>query len=245
MSDVVFEKAFSFSFTPTAGDEPVNASDLVSARIYRAKPSTNEREDHTNALATAIQYVTDPWRKESDYERVISFAAVSDLTPTSGAEYEIYYIVVSFTYDAGGTTVASEIPFTIWRPNGIASRINVAPKDIYALESKIEQLKEMNWVFPKIEKAKRRVLRRMQGLGFKRTRMREEDLNDAVIYLAVADCCRDLAGDGNPFWMQKAGEYQKEFEEVLSQESLGYDTNSNGVVEPAEVSSVGSVYLMR
>ena len=211
MSDVAFEKAFAFSFTPMAGDEPVNASTFVSARIYRYKPSTNELQDYSNTLATALQYVTDTWISEDDFEKKISFSAIADPDPTSTVDYEVYYVVVSFKYDTVGTTVATEIPITVWRPNGISSRINVSPEDIYALEHKIGQLKEMNWVFPKIQKATRRVIRRLQGMGFKRTRTREEDLKDAVVYLATAYCCRDLSGDGNQCWGQKADDYTKEF----------------------------------
>lgn len=247
MSDVAFAKAFTFSFTPMAGDEPINASDFVSARIYRNKPSTNELLDHTNTLATALQYVAAAagWVVEGDFEKQISFSAISDPDPTSTVDYEIYYVVVSFKYDTGGTTVATEIPITVWRPNGISSRLNVSPNDIYALEHKIGQIKEVNWVFPKIQKATRRVVRRFQGMGFKRAHMREEDLRDAVLYLATAYCCRDLSGDGNQFWGQKAADYLKEYEEILGQESIGYDADKDGVLEPREQSSVGAVYLVR
>ena len=245
VSEFVFDKPFQLSFTPMVGDEPVYADTFVSARVYSAKPSDSERLDHTNALATAVQYSTTTWIAEGDYEKKIPLSAITDPDPSSRVDYKVYYVVVSFKYASAEATVATELPIVLWQPNGISTRISVAPKDIYALEHKIELLKEMSWVFPKIDKAKRRVIRRLQGLGYKRKRLREEDLNDAVLYLAVSYCCRDLAGDGNPFWFQKADNYLKEFEEILSQESLGYDANNDGVVEPSELSSVGAVYVMR
>jgi len=62
----VFDKTILFSFTALADEQPVSISSISGVRLYEEEPSDAELIDHTNALGTALSYITDQTRFSSE-----------------------------------------------------------------------------------------------------------------------------------------------------------------------------------
>jgi hypothetical protein len=237
MSEAVFEQSFSFSFTPTKGDtaESLAADSIVSARIYASPPTDAQRDDENNTSpGDALQSKTS-WSSGTDTnEQVISFDAISDPDPDSAKKREIYYAVISYKLTSGGNTINDIEPFIIWRPEGVVSRFNVTTVEIFALESKLENLFTTSEINSKIDLSERLVKQDLLGKGFDIQRLRMTDGKDLVRFMATSLLCLDASNDPDDEWMMKSEKYEKRYQNGLITIPLGYDTDDDGDIEPGE-----------
>lgn len=240
-----FGKQIDFRFIPLAEDEEQSAFELVSARIFSDEPT--ETQQDTPATLGFIQAVT-TWTNLNPNEYQILFDDIADPDPHSYEEYETYFVTVNYRLESGGATIFTTEQIFIWRADGLTSRISVTPDDIYAHESKIEDLAPSPvWVQNKITAAIQAIddkLAASQGVK-KRFTFNREALNRVVTLLAVALCCRDLAGEGNQFWWEKYREYKAEHETALAVAQLGVDIQQDNRPTPDETLFSGGVILVR
>lgn len=239
MASIVFGKAFTKSYTAVAGDDPVAVSSLVSARIYSSFPTQAQQEDHTNALAAAVQSVTSWSAGTEANEKSISFAAITDPSPESTTIYETYWLVVSLVYDLAGSTVYIQPEgFKVWRGDAITSRMSISSAEVGAMESKILTIKGANWIESVIDRAFIRLLEILKSKGYSRRKIEESDLNDLVLFLSISWCARSLASKEGDEWWQKYDSYSKDFENALATLIIGYDADGNDDIEPEETITV-------
>jgi hypothetical protein len=243
----LFGRDISFYFTPLAENEDSEAYSLTSARLYSSQPTSAQLTDHSAALGGFVQSVTTWTAGNEPKEKKITFSALTDSTPTDTDEYETYYVVVSFKLQAAGPDVIAWEAIFVWRPGAITSRVRVSPSDVYAMESKIEDITDGDsWVTPKIQSALRFVMQKLKSKGYDKRRMFNlDDLNDAVLRKALAYCCMDLAGEDNQFWARKAELYHAEAEDILTQTTVGYDTEGDNVPTANERAELKAVYISR
>lgn len=239
----VFGRTISFRFSPLAGDEDVPAKALVSARLYTSEPTSaqklNNEAGHVNEKTS--------WTEEQPGSYRIDFDAQTDSVPNSNEDYEDFYVVVNFTFETGGPTVFVDEIIHVYRPDALTSKIRVTKEQIYARESKIETVEpRVNFVDQKIADAIVEVDRVLRAKGYSRKRtFNRERMNEAVILLATADCCSDLAGEGNQFWFEKAAMWRKRYETARDSIPIGYDSEGDDRPEPEEQTFSGAIAFVR
>lgn len=230
-----FECIDVLSYTATIGDLAASHSiaALVSARLYDESPTDAERADTSNALGTALQSVTTWATGTSTNEKLITYAAVTDPTPLSTDDYEIYYWVVSFRWSAAGTVINDVVPWLIWRSRGVLSRWGVVAASCYAIEEKLEDLASAT-IGTKITLAERLVEQDLIALGYDIRRVDRSDGMDLVRYRATSLACQGLANAANDIWDKKAALHKENYDTLLKSLKLGYDLNEDGAIEPNE-----------
>lgn len=243
----LFGKSFDYSFTPIVTDETVSPNSLVSARLYTDEPTDAEKDDSGALLGTEVENVTSWSDGTQTNEKLITFSAVTDSNPHDADPYEVYWIVVSFKFDAAGPTVFSSDSILLYRPDAWTSRISVVYSDLPKFENKFSDLLSNAEMTNHVNIAKDRIFRVLRAKGYSRQELgRLRELNDATKYMAVASACRDLAGEENQFWWDKYQDYQAQAFEILNQTPVGVDVNGDGVIDEGESTELGSVaYMMR
>ena len=127
----VFGKDFSVSYTVRAGGVTIETASLVTARLYSTSPTQAQKEDHSNALAAAVESVTSWTEGEAAGEKVINFSAITDSSPHSASKFECYYLIVSAKLDSAGDNVfVSEEVVQVYRPDAILSRVHVTAQSL-------------------------------------------------------------------------------------------------------------------
>lgn len=220
------------------GDEVIfpPSDQLVSARIYTSNPSQTQIDAHTGHISGSE--IT-AWSRIGD-EMQIEFPALTDANPSSTNEYEIYYVVINFKYEAGGEEKFIVRPVLIWRPGSMSSSIRVRAGDVWAKEGKIKDLRgpDPEWTNGKITDAVNIVMNKLRSQGLEKKRLFDlEHLQIATCYLATALCCIDLAGEGNQFWIKKYEVYKALFDSFFTETKVGYDADGDGIQEPDEQTS--------
>lgn len=238
----VFGRSIDFRFLPIVDDEDASAYSLVSARIYSAEPTSAQRQ---NTASGHVEEVTS-WTVIATGEYSITFAPLTDPSPTSTQGYETYFVAVNFRYQSGGPIEDVVEQIFVFRPDALTSKVSVTPTDVYGLESKIQVLKNDAWVQPKIDVALREVDNKLAAKGVKRSRTFNRDkLKDAVLFRATARCCFDLGSDGANVWMEKGRMWMESSTAALDAVVLGYDVDGDDRPTPEEKSSSGGIYVMR
>lgn len=226
MSSIVFGKSFSQSVTLSANDKNILPDSLVSARIYSDAPSQAQLEDHSNALAEAVQSKTSWSSSNQDNEFSITFDAIDDPDSQSSAEYEDYFLVLSVKLESGGDTIFSQQSvLRVYRVRVILSRVEISRDDVKQLEDKLEDVMTDSEIDQKIDAARARVFNKLKGRGLSLDRIRQSDLDEIILYQSMVYCCRSLTGD---HWRSLTKEYQAELKEVWTETSIGHDVNKDG-----------------
>jgi len=238
----VFGKSIEYYFTPQADGEPIEVNSLVASRIYTDQPTQAQIEDTASGH---VEEVT-AWTSEGKGTYKITFAALTDSDEHSSTAYETYYIVVNFKYQSGGATKFSVEPIFVYRPDAFTSNVTTSWHEVVALEAKIEDLMTQTEINRLLATAERRIYRKIRAQGGeKRKLFNFEELNDAVLYLTTAYCCRNLAGEGNQFWMEKYRDYLAEAEAVFAATEPGYDADDDGAEVGETLGASGMVYVFR
>lgn len=239
----VFGRSIAYQFNPIIGDEDTDVDSLVSARLYKDVPTDAQLENQVGAPAPVSSTNT---MTGTAGRYLITFPAVTDPDPHSSNDYETYHVVVNFKYESGGPTVFLQEILWLYRPDALTSSISTVPADIFAWESKLEMLMESAKVATKIDRAIKKVDRDLRAMGYDRRRtFNREKLGDAVELLAVAFCCFDQGGQGNPEWLKKADKYLEWYEEAKKEIPVGYDIAGNDAPAPTESVSTGPIVVMR
>lgn len=245
----LFGRSLNYRAMILAGDEDVflSASSLVSARLYAAQPTDAQAQDSSAALGGFLGTAKTSWTSEGGNEFLVAFDALTDPEPLSENEHETYYVVVSFKSETAGPTGFVSEAVTVWRADSVSSRIRVTPANVVEFEQKLGQLKGEDWIQPKISAAIRHVMRVLRAKGFSRKRMANlEVLEDAVRIWALYMCCRDMSGQDNQFWLEKAKLYADEFALLMELIKVNYDSDGDGIKEPAETTDrFSSIRLAR
>lgn len=243
----VFEKPGIFSFRPSVGDfEAVQAASLVSARLYSTVPTDAQRADTTNtAPGDALQSITVWDDGLNEGEKLISYAVITDPTPTDTDLEETYYFVVSYRLDATGAIINDVEPFRVFRAEGVQAGFNVTPEDVYQVESKLR-----DWMSTKIGAvivlAQRLITKTLQSKGLVINRLEQEDARDLVLYQTLVIACNDLSAEDGDSWWVKSTKHSETLEMLLKALPLGYDNDKDGLIELGEQqtgSRAGGVYI--
>jgi len=230
--DVVFGKSFTYAFTPMVGNEPADGATLVSARLYSSYPSLAQVTNTSDV--TALQNVVS-WRAgNAPGQQLIDFAPVTDPNPTiGGAGITDYWVVVNFTYEAGGPTVYDVGGVGIKKPGGIHSDIYVRTKDLQDLDSKLLTIKGDQWINNKFDAAQRMTIQRLKGLSYQRRFINGEDVNLAIIFQAGKLAALELVTQPNDVWALKAKIWSDELETIWSRTQIATDINQDGKIDEA------------
>lgn len=243
MSKHVFGKPISLDFYPQIDDEDTGAAELVSARLYSEKPTEGQFE---NTDPGEIEEVTS-WTAIGENAYRIAFAALSDATPTSGEDYETYYAVISFKYVSSGATVHDLEQLWVYRPDSLTSRIEVSVADVYALESRIEDLAPtMQWVEEKISEAIEDIISKLEVRGYKKRHIFNfQKLNLSAARLACSYACFDFASEGNQFWATKAERWETRSDKMFDTALIGVDLSGSDTPSAETKRFGGAVFVAR
>ena len=242
----VFGRSISFSWTPHANGVPVPISGIVSARIYSDQPSESQIADSAT-LAGALERVTTA-RDEGDFEKVITFSALTDPTPHDGADYKTFYVVVNFRYESGGSIVFDQETLFVYRPDSYNSKISVTADDVLGLEPDVVRAGRTRIEIERmIRRAKEDVLTRIEAIG-ERERKRLfnlERLNSAVTYRAASLVCMSLYSQNAPHWLNKYTDRKQSYEQFFSIAKPGYDTAGTDSPSPDGHVKQTTAYIIR
>jgi hypothetical protein len=236
MSQAVFEKAGTFSFTAVKGlnAEPIAPHSLVSARLYLDSPTEAQIADSSYTGGDALQNVTTWTAGTNPHERLIAYAAIADDEPTAEADYDLRYWVVSYRLGAAGTIVNQVKPIVVWRSRVVSSRFDCVETDLYVLEEKLENLLGDPVVSAKIAVAERFVVNDLRSKGINVAKLEQADAKDLVRYQALKICCRGLSNGENDEWWAKADSYAQDYMTVRDSLPIGVDGDDDGDIEPDE-----------
>ena len=241
-----FARPITLSFTPLAGQDPVDISSIVACRVYETYPSDDQINDSTNSNADFLVGTTTSSDFEliGDYEWEISLASI-DLPQVKTGGWKRYYYAVNFKYSSSEDTVGQWESFTIWYPDAIQSRFDVVPEDIYTEESKIEQLKGDTWTWKKIRRAETRLINYLNSINMDRNRLREADLRDALIYAAVSRACNDISSESGDDWEIKSLKWEEVYASSLKNLKVHYDFEGDNVIDDEidEIRSVNNIIV--
>src|SRR5574343_863448 len=99
----LFGQSIAYTFTVIDGaGEVVSLNANVSARIYDTQPMLAQCE---NTATGHLEEKTTAWTANADGSKTITFSAITDAEPGALEEYEPYWVVVNFKYEATGPTV--------------------------------------------------------------------------------------------------------------------------------------------
>lgn len=239
----VFGKPISLDFYPQVDDEDIGAAELVSARIYSEQPTEAQFE---NIASGHIEEVPS-WLPIADGGYRIAFAALVDSEPSSSEEYEKYFVVISFKYVTSGATKHDLEQIFVYRPDSLTSRITLTVRDVYSLESRIEELAPtQQWVEDKIREAIEDIISKLEARGYrKRSIFNFQKLNLAAARLACSFCCFDFASEGNQFWATKAERWETRSNTKFDSALIGVDISGDDKPDIEEKRFGGAVYVMR
>lgn len=221
-------QAFIGPKTPT----PIHS--LVSARIYANPPSDGQKRDSAGSLGGFEERVT-AFTSEDDAAQfyTVTFAAIDDPDPNSGALYDRWHIVANVLLEAGAQeqTIYEEV--LLWRVTGLLTQLDVDEGDVYAEENDIEHMLGTTKTREKIERAKETIFHRLSGKGLDRHRVEQSDLREPLIYLAASKCLFDMATRNNEY-LEKARELREEFEGIWRSLKVGYQVSETAAIEPTD-----------
>ena len=234
MARSLFNQAGTLSYTATVGHDaqPVEPYAIVSARLYREAPTDAQRDDSSNALAEALQSITSWTPGRSTFEKLIAYAAVTDLEPTSNEDYEILYWVISYRLENGGAVINDIEPTVFWRAEGIQGRFDVSKRDLIAVEGKLENLISAMTLASKITLADRLVRQDLRSKSLDVEKLALTDAKDLVVYRALVLCCMDLSKEREDSWATKAMHYEEFYKTLRDGIAIGYDRDDDGDIEP-------------
>lgn len=239
-----FGRSIAFSFTAGKGD--VDPNSIVSARIYDHKPSEAELDDETDTLNAAVERVVSWADGSNSNEKIITFSDIPDPNPDDSDNEEPYYIVVNFKWEFGGPTIRSRVA-VIWlqRATVLTSRYGVTSAEVYAVESKLENLKGSAWVDTKILFAEELVEADLADRidGFEIDRLAASDAKQLVRVKAAALAANDISAETGDRWDENAKEHEKHYNQLFAKAKLRYDYNDDGEAEISEVTNFGVVTL--
>ncbi len=239
----VFGRSITFNFIPIAYDEDVAPYSLISARIYSSEP-TNAQKANTDT--GHIEEVVS-WTSVSTTEKKIVFAALTDSNPyDSKFDYEKYYIVVNFKYEASSPTVFTSELIHVYRPDSLTSKIRVLPEDLIKIESKFSEFYQTSELEDKIQVAIDLINKKLLAKGInKRQTFNREDLNTATKFQTLAITCMDLSGESNTDWRFKSSYYEKFCDQLLDTLAVNIDKEFDDKPEANEVNNTNVIWLAR
>lgn len=220
-------------------DDPVAVHSLVSARLYPNPPSELQQQDFAETQGGFMEAVdafsaTDP----TELTYTVTFAAVNDPDPQSGALYDYWHIVANVRLEAGAQPQSIYREVLLWRPTGQFSQLAVVPADIYAIETDIQKRLGDMKVLTKLALTKEDVFERLRDKDLDRSRIRERDLRMVMIWGTAALCLRDMATKENNY-LEKAGYYEEKAETRWSSLKVGYADGENSAIEPTDKATTG------
>lgn len=215
-------------------DEPVAVHSLVSARLYRNPPSGAQQQDYAETQGGFLQAVNAFSATDAtNLIYTITFDAVNDPDPQSGALYDYWSIVANVRLEAAAQPQSIYREILLWRPTGQFSQFSVAPADIYAIESELSKRVGDTKTSGKISLARDDVYERLRNKDLDRSRVRERDLRMFIIWSSAALCLRDIAtGENN--YLEKADYYERRADELWSTLKIGYADGDNAAIEPED-----------
>lgn len=221
-------------------DQAVAIHSLVSARLYRNPPSEAQQQDYAETQGGFVQAVnTFSATDATELVYTVTFDAVNDPEPTSGALYDYWHVVANVRFESGGQPQSIYRQILLWRPTGQFSQLDVSDDDVYEIEHEIETRFGDVRTKAKISRAKKRVMTRLASKDLDLARVREQDLSEPVIYLAASMCLRDMATQGNEDYRAKADYYAAEYEAIWASLKIGYADGENSAVEPESKVNTG------
>lgn len=247
MSRYLFGKTIAFSFTPVDGAGEVAAVDsLVSARLYDYPPSEAQVDNSAGGHLQEILTWT-AGASPADGSKVITFAAVTDTEPHELEEFEEFWVVVNFKYEAAGPAVFAKELIWLYRPNALTSRVTVTSTDIFAQEPKLEDVGiTATAANTFVTEAKKQIFRRFKGLGSPQRKLFNlDELNDAVKYLATALACLSKYCREAPEWKDKFDLHMGQYEAVFAATEPGFNPEPLMDPDPTMKAKENVAYIVR
>lgn len=242
----VFGKDIEFKFIPLAGNVPVRADTLVSARLYSVEPTEAQKMDAGLLSTGHIGARITSWLDAGDFEKTIIVPAVTDPNPFNGAEWERYYLSINFRYQNGGPECYTTEQIIIYRAGAITSRISTDITAVIAIDSNLGKHLDANKISIAINKARKDVIDRYYSLGYDLRKLFDlESLNEAVAYRAAARLFMELYTERTPHWLDKYKEAKAEYESLFQRTPVAYDATGNGRIPPEQKESTGVVWPLR
>jgi hypothetical protein len=249
----VYGRSITFRYTPIAENEAFVANSLVSARIYgpNTYPSAEQIADagqasigHIGARVTSWALVNDEGTGPAEYK--IVFPPLVDATP-GNVEFDIFHVALNYLAEAGGPTLQDVEQLTVYRPDGLTSKIRVKAQDVYDLDSKVEKEAEsLLWTEGKINAAKKEMEQRLAGRGYElRKTFNLERLNTAAAMLSCSYCCMNLYSSGDESWKVKADLWRGLADKQFDMAQIGYDTSGTDTPDPRATVTTGAVAFLR
>lgn len=250
----LYGRAITLRYTPLAENEGYVAHSLVSARIYgpNSYPSDEQIEDaggastgHIGSRVTTWTLVNEEGVGDAEYK--IVFPAVTDPTPTSRTEYDLYYIALNYRAESGGTTIRDVEQIPVYRPDGLTSKIRVDAEAVYRLERRLEEVAPSPlWIEDKIQAAVDELLGRLEGRGYEKRRLFNlEKLNGAAAMLACAYACLDRYTEGDVSWREKADSWREQSDKWFDIAKVGVDFGGGDMPNVEQKAATGAAIWTR
>lgn len=248
----IYGRTITFRYIPLAENEPYDAYQLVSARIYgpNSYPSdaqiANTAAGHVSQ-ATSWTQVNEEGTGPDEFE--IVFPAIIDSIPSTKTDYDLFYVAVNFRAESGGPVIYDPTPeqLAVYRPDGLTSKIRVPVDMVYRLDSRLAEVAPSDaWMEDKIQAAIDEILERFEGRGYQLRRMFNlEKLNGSVAMLACFYGCLDRYTEGDTSWKDKADLWRARSDELLAIAKVGFDSAGGDTPSPQETVATGAVIWVK
>lgn len=221
-------------------DTPVAIQSLVSARLYLNPPSDAQKRDSAGTEGGFEERVTTLTTVDAgSFLYSVSFDAVDDPDPSSGAAYDYGYIVANVLLEAGEQEQVIWEEVLLWRVAGLFTVLDVDEDDVYDEHGDIEDQLGDTVTRAKIARAKEEIFKILKDRGLERHRIEQTDLRLLTIKRATQKCLSSMGPD----YRDVFNDYKTEYENALTAMKIGYQEDDHSAAEPVDV--VNSLGAMR
>lgn len=222
-------------------DTPVAINSLVSARLYRNPPSEAQKLDSAGVLGGFEERVTAFSASDTaNFIYTVTFAAVSDPDPSSGAAYDLWYLVANVLLAPGQQEQIIWEEVLIWRVAGLFTVLDVDENAVYDEHSDIEDQLGTTKTRSKIARAKEDIFKALKDRGLVRHRIEQTDLRLLTITHAAQKCFASMGPDYRDLF----NDYKDDYLNMLAGMKIGYQDGENSATEPTDlVDSMSSLRI--
>ena len=159
-------------------------------------PSDAQKQDSAGSLAGFEERVTSFIAlDETNFIYAVTFDAVDDPDPSSGALYDYWYVVANVLLESGEQEQVIWEEVLIWRVAGLFTILDVDEDDIYDEHSDIENQLGDVVTRAKIARAKEEIFKQLKDRGLDRHRIEQTDLRLLTIARATQKCFASMGPD--------------------------------------------------